>query len=80
MLRIAHDDGNLVAEHDRAVRHNRQARLQLLKRLQRQGPDPYAVLISVPVLSRIHADTDCLEAILQSGARAKTCRLARQLL
>jgi len=53
MPRIAHDDGNLVAEHDRAVRHNRQACFQLLKRLQREGPDPYAVLISVPVLSRI---------------------------
>jgi len=47
------DDRRFVAEHERGVRHNREACFQLLKRLQRAGPDPYAVVIPVPVLSRI---------------------------
>jgi hypothetical protein len=42
-----------VAEHERAFRHNREACFQLLERLRREGPDPYAVVIPVPVLSRI---------------------------
>jgi hypothetical protein len=47
------DDRCFVAEHERAFRDNREACFQLLKRLQREGSDPYAVVISVPVLSRI---------------------------
>jgi hypothetical protein len=47
------DDQCFVAEHLRAFRHNREACFQLLKRLQREGPDPYAVVISVPVLSPV---------------------------
>jgi len=46
------DDQYFVAE-ERGVRHNREACFQLLKRLQREGPDPYAVVIPVPVLPRI---------------------------
>jgi hypothetical protein len=47
------DDRLFVAELERGVRHNREACFQLLKRLQREGPDPYAVVIPVPVLPRI---------------------------
>jgi hypothetical protein len=47
------DDQYFVAEHEHGVRHNREACFQLLKRLQREGPDPYAVVIPVPILSRI---------------------------
>jgi len=49
----ADDDLRFTAEHERGVRHNREACFQLLQRLQREGPDPYAVVIPVPVLSRI---------------------------
>ena len=47
------DDQCFVAEDKRAFRHTREACFQLLKRLQREGPDPYAVVIPVPVLSRV---------------------------
>jgi hypothetical protein len=47
------DDQRFVAEHDRGVRRNREACFQLLQRLQREGTDPYAVVIPVPVLPRI---------------------------
>jgi hypothetical protein len=47
------DDRCFVAEHERAFRDNREACFQLLKRLQREGSDPYAVVIPVRVLSRI---------------------------
>ena len=47
------DDGRFVAEHERGVRDNREACFQLLKRLRREGSDPYAVVIPVPVLPRI---------------------------
>ena len=47
------DDRCFVAEHRRAFRHTREACFQLLKRLQREGPDPYAVVIPVPVLPRV---------------------------
>jgi hypothetical protein len=47
------DEDRFVAEHEGAVRHNRAACRQLLERLQREGPDPYTVVIPVPVLSRI---------------------------
>jgi hypothetical protein len=39
------DDQCFVAEDKRAFRHTREAGFQLLKRLQREGPDPYAVVI-----------------------------------
>ena len=47
------DDLRFVAEHERGVRDNREACFQLLKRLHREGTDPYAVVIPVPVLPRI---------------------------
>jgi hypothetical protein len=47
------DDRRFVAERERGVRRNREACFQLLQRLQREGPDPYAVVIPVPVLPRI---------------------------
>ena len=53
MLCTPDDDRRFVAEHERGARINREASFQLLKRLQREGPDPYAVVIPVPVLPRI---------------------------
>ena len=53
LTRTRDDDRCFVAEHERASRDNREACFQLLKRLQHEGPDPYAVVIPVPVLSRI---------------------------
>ena len=47
------NERSFVDEHERAVRYSRKACSQLLKRLQREGSDPYAVVIPVPVLSRI---------------------------
>jgi hypothetical protein len=38
------EDRCFVTEYESAVRHNRKACFQLLKRLQREGPDPYAVV------------------------------------
>jgi hypothetical protein len=57
MLCTPDDDRRFVAEHEHGVRHNREACFQLLKRLQREGPDRYAVVIPVPVLSRIPKET-----------------------
>jgi hypothetical protein len=41
------DDQRFVAEHERerGVLRNREACFQLLQRLQREGPDPYVVVI-----------------------------------
>jgi hypothetical protein len=39
------DDQCFVAEDKRAFRRTREACFQLLKRLQREGPDPYVVVI-----------------------------------
>jgi hypothetical protein len=51
-MRIRDDDRAFVDEHERAARHNRKACTELLKRLQGEGRDPYAVVTPVPVLSR----------------------------
>jgi hypothetical protein len=53
LMHTPDDDRCFVTEHERAFRHTREACFQLLKRLQREGPDPYAVVIPVPVLSGI---------------------------
>ena len=47
------DERCFVDEHERAVRYSRKACSQLLMRLQSEGPDPYAVVIPVRILSRI---------------------------
>lgn len=44
------DKPSFVDEHERAVR--RKACSQLLMRLQSEGPDPYAVVIPVRILTR----------------------------
>ena len=53
------DDRCFVAEHRRAFRHIREACFQLLKRLQREGPDPYAVVI--PVESKFGLTFDIID-------------------
>jgi hypothetical protein len=40
-------------EHERAVRRYRKASSQLLRRLESEGPDPYAVVTPIRVLSPI---------------------------
>ena len=47
------DERSFVDEHERAVRYSRKACSQLLMRLQSEGPDPYAVVIPVRILTRI---------------------------
>jgi hypothetical protein len=47
------DERSFDDEHERAVRYSRKACSQLLIRLQSEGPDPYAIVISVRILSRI---------------------------
>ena len=47
------DERSFDDEHERAVRYSRKACSQLLMGLQSEGPDPYAVVIPVRILSRI---------------------------
>ena len=53
LMHTPDDDRCFVDEHERAVRHSRKACSQLLMGLQSEGPDPYAVVIPVRILSPI---------------------------